>query len=519
MKAKNAFALVFLLFLVIKIGEVFGQEELVLTDSSSFVDFLISEGEIPGLHFRLVDSSHEIILDSVLNSNSSSGMISDFNTILALKDKLLMSDSLVPQVQYLIYEEPNTFAATQEYVSNLLRNGDLVAKTADTSNGKDLISLASRERYSPFLKGTYAYFGDFKIFAVSIIISVFFISAFTMILFMMIFKARRNRKEVLQGVYDEQVVGPLSEILFEKTLEELELLSDEELYENFPAKLLKKPLYVQVLVERILALNKTMKGDFKLKLKALYRRLELDKRSIKKLHSSKWDKVVIGLVEVNEMDLTEAMKDVRKLVNSPNFYIRSQAVATLLNLSDSVDLSFLRDQTFPLSTWQQMNYLRIIKFLNSSRDLNINSLFCSNNQSIRLFGYKLVRILGLVDLLAELEEKFESVSDEEKIEIIKTFEYLGIPTQTELINGSLKSENKELVSAAAKAAGSIGDDTTARIICKILEESPDFRQKMNLLKSLQNLNKELYRQFIFENSTSDLRRIDKHLLDPLLQDV
>ncbi|MEB2780067.1 HEAT repeat domain-containing protein [Algoriphagus sp. C2-6-M1] len=519
MKVKNAVALVFLLFLVIRTVEVLGQEEQELTDSVSFVDFLISQGEIPGLQFRLIDTGSGIISDSLLNVIHGTGLIADFATALTLKDSLLLSQAISSEVQFLIFEEPNTYVATQEYVSNLLRNGDLIAETTDNSNGKDLISLASRERYAPLLKGTYAYFGDFKIFAVTIIISSFFIFAFSMILFMLIFKARRNRKEILQRTYDEQVVGPLSEILFEKTLEELESLSDEDLYRNFPAKQLKKPLYVQVLVERILALNKTMKGDFKLKLKALYRRLQLDKVSIKKLHSSKWDKVVIGLVEVNEMDLHESLQEVRKLVNSPNFYIRSQAVATLLNLSDSVDLSFLRDQTFPLSRWQQMNYLRIIKFLNSSRELNINSLFSSENQSIRLFGYKLVRILGLVDLLAELEEKFEFVSDEEKIEIIKTFEYLGIPTQTELINTSLKSENTELVSTAAKAAGSIGDDTSARIICEILEKTPDFRQQMNLLKSLQNLNGELYRHFTTENSTSDLRRINKHLLDPLLQDV
>lgn len=519
MIVKNAVAFVFLLFLMIKTELVLGQEEQGFADSLSFVDFLKEQGEIPGLGFHLVGSSGRIGEGSTPGDSSSLSGIADFSTALALKDSVFLSDSMASELQFLVYGEAVAFGAAQEYVSNLLRNGDIVAKTGDNSNGRDLISLASRERYSPFLSGVYAYVGDFKIFVVILAISLFFLFAFGMILFMVIFKARRNRREKLLATYDEQIVGPLSEILFEKSLEELESLGDEELYGSFPAKQLKKPIYKQVLIERILALNKKMKGDFKLKLKALYKRLNLDKVSLEKLNSSKWDSVVTGLVEVNEMDLDEALIQVKRLVNSPNFHIRSQAVATLLNISQNLDLSFLRDQTFPLSSWQQMNYLRIIKYLHATRDLHINSLFDSGNQSIRLFGYKLVRVLGRVDLLADLEQKFGSDTIEGKIEIIHTFEYLGVPAHSELINDSLRSENTDLVSAAAKAAGAIGDDSTAKIICEILNDAPGFRLKMILLKSLQNLDGELYAQFIQKGSDPALQRINKHLLDPLLQDV
>lgn len=504
---------------MIKTGEVFSQDKPILSDSTSFVDFLINQGEIPGLEFKLIDSSNGIVLDSLLIKNSENGSFSEFSKALATKDSLLSSDSITTEVKFLIYNEAFSFSAALEYVSNLLRNSDIEVKTPKVLNSKDLISLANREQYAPSFDGSYAFFGDFKIFAVTIIISLFFIFSFSMILFMLIFKARRNRREVLLEVYDEQVVGPLSEILFEKTLQELESLSDEELHQSFPAKQLKKPFYNQVLVDRILALNKKMKGDFKLKLKALYKRLKLDKVTIQKLNSSKWDVVVTGLVEVNEMDLREALREVKKHVNSPNFHIRSQAVATILNLSEHIDLSFLRDQPFPLSRWQQMNYLRIIKFLHSDRELNIEKLFDSKNQSIRLFGYKLVRVIGRVDLLADLEERFLGITDEEKIEIIKTFKYLGVPSHTELINGSLKSENNKLVIMAAKAAGTIGDTESVRVILEILASEPPFKLKLTLLKSLQALDAELYSQFVGGITSSDIKAINQHLSDPLLQDV
>lgn len=519
MVVKNALIIVFLLLLIIKTEVVLGQEELAFPDSISFIDFLKNQGEIPGLQYSLVNSDGTIFLDSISGIPLKYKGIADFESVLFLKDSLMLSYSTASKIQFLLYSEVNTFEATQEYVSNLLRYGDINPKIENISNGKDLISLASRERYSPLPSNLFAFFGDFKIFVIVGIIALFFLTTLGMIFFMLVFKARGNRIEKLFSLYDEQIVEPLSEILFEKSLQELESLSDEELNKSFPAKQLIKPIYKQVLTERILALNKKMKGEFKLKLKALYKRLNLDKITIEKLNSDRWDRVVIGLVEVNEMNLKELLKEVKKHVNSPNFHVRSQAVATVLNLSESVDLSFLRDQTFPLSRWQQMNYLRIIKYLNSSRELHINSLFSSHNPSIRLFGYKLVRILGLVEFLVELEEKFKLVSDEEKIEIIKTFEYLGVPAHTEVINDSLKSANTEVVCIAAKAAGVIGNLKSANIIYDLLKNTPGFKLKMILLNSLRNLNEELYNQIITKDSNSDLQRINKHLLDPLLQDV
>lgn len=519
MKVKNAVAYVFLFFLIVRTGAALGQEEKVFNDSISFVNFLKSQGEIPGVSYRLLDSSQVANLDTAGLGGLPVDLNTRFDSTLLLKNTLLASDSSDLKIQFLIYNDPNTFEATQEYVSNLLRNGDIEPVSSDFSSGKDLISLASRVRYTPKFYGANAYFGDLKMFAISIIIATFCIFSFSMILFMIIFKARRNRREMLLQTHDEEVVIPLSEILFEKTLEEIESLTNEELHLYFPEKQLKKPLYRQVLVERILALNKKMKGDFKLKLKALYKRLGLDKATVEKLNSSKWDKVVTGLVEVNEMDLTETLKVVRNLINSPNFHIRSQAVATLLNLSDNVDLAFLRDQAFPLSRWQQMNYLRIIKYLHASRSLHIENLFDSKNQSIRLFGYKLVRVIGRIDLLAILEDRFASVTDEEKIEIIKTFEYLGAPPHTELINGSLQSDNIDLVTMAAKAVGVIGDETSIEIICRLLKNDPGFKLQMTLLKSLQSLDSAQYNQFVKDNSFEGLQRINLHLSDPLLQDV
>ena len=222
-----------------------------------------------------------------------------------------------------------------------------------------------------------------------------------------------------------------------------------------------------------------MKGDFKDKLKGLYQKLGLVKVTMENIHSKRWDRVATGLVQINEMDLSEALPEIKNFANSPNFHVRTQAVGTLLNLSEKMDLTFLKDQKYPLSSWQQMNYLRIIKFLYLQKDLHMVNLFDSENQSVRLFGYKLVRLLGRYDLL----------------------------------------ENVEKNAPAIQAVGIIGNEESIPILENLLKNQPEFPLKMVLLKSLQNLDANRFEKFTSIQTDLDTQRIKRHLSDPLLRHV
>jgi len=73
-------------------------------------------------------------------------------------------------------------------------------------------------------------------------------------------------------------------------------MSDEDLESYFPSQFRGKQLYNEVLIENITSLNKKTKAEFKGKLKAMYRRLGLDKISEAKVKRKKWDFIVSGLV-------------------------------------------------------------------------------------------------------------------------------------------------------------------------------------------------------------------------------
>lgn len=525
MKKILPWIIVFLLFSVPEV--IHAQDELIPEDSIGFRDFLILQKEVPGLSYRFFlpekSISDSLAADSLYlfyktDSGFVSALFADFARIEEL-EKPLVQDSLKYRLHYVVFSEPTSLNGTHEYLANLVRNGDYLIKFEEVGPSEDLVSLASKSPYSPLQKIKLRFFSDYQLFGVTVIIFFFFFVALFMIVFMLVMKVRKNKRENLLKEYDRIIIDPLTSLLFEKELNEIQEMDLKEIHSFFPQALLAKPLYKDVLIDRIIGLNKKMKGEFKEKLKALYKKLGLDKISTGSLHDKKWDRVTMGLVQINEMDLTEALPEVKKFTDSSNFHIRSQAVATLLNLSEKVDLTFLRDQAYPLSLWQQMNYLRIIKFVSQQKDLKLEILFDSKNQSIRIFGYKLVRMLGRVDLIGNLASIAGEVSDEEKIEILETYSILGAHMEAGFINDCLRSQNPSLSKAAAKAASSIGDSESADILFGLIQKEKSFDTKLIYFKSLFELDRVKFDEATLINTSQEIMEIRSHILDPMLQNV
>lgn len=501
----------------------FAQERTYFSDSTSFFEFLTNQDQVPGLRFRykLPPNFKFAERDTLHWKNSKNGVwqgsaLDSVDQLVQFRNEMDSKKLAAASFEYLIYNVPADFNAASTFVSALLRCNDIFPKEKKTSSSADLVLLARNSTFQSDSNFGFDYFADYRVFMITVIITFFIIMTAGMIFLMIYFKSKRNKRELLKEEYTNSVIAPLTEILFEKTLEEITSITDVELETHFPIQLRKKRLYNEVLIEHIISLNKKMKGDFKSKLKALFKRLALDKISGSNLKSKKWDTIVSGLIQINEMDLVEYLPMVEKHLNSSNFHIRINAAATLLNISDDVDLTFLKDQKYPLSDLQQMHYLRIIKYLYSTRKLLMVGLFDSENPTVRLFGYKLVRMVGRVDLMENLGGIAEKASDEEKIEILKTIDSLGVPTYTNFINTCIKSSNPKLAKQAIKVAGSLGDESSEAIILEMLRSKPDFNLKKALLQGLNNINRDSFETLIESSNDSESLEIYNHLKDPLL---
>ncbi|MFC3414657.1 HEAT repeat domain-containing protein [Algoriphagus hitonicola] len=516
-KTKVLFPLLFLFF------TAQGQEiDSLFSDSLQLQQELIRQENISNLsyQFRLMEEPSSE-LDSLFDfEETDSGWVSPKETDWAKLDSLHgVFVGYNPSLEYVIYEDIADQGGLENYLQTLIRTGDFVPGFDPNSNKIDLVLEASKDVFRPLHEYKLRILADYKLFWVTIIVLFFLITAALMITSMLIFKSQRNKRENLKKEYDELIIGPLTSLLFEKDLEEIKQISKLDLVEIFPEKLFDKPLFKQVMIERIIGLNKKMKGEFKDKLKAFYKATGLMDITRRNLKSKRWDIITTGLVQVNEMDLSELLQEVKKHTNSSNFHVRSQSGATLLNVSSTVNLDFLRDQKYPLSEWQQMNYLRIIKFVHNTKSLELDKLFRSENPSVRLFGIKLVRMLGRLDLLTGLKELSTKASDEEKIELLKTYETIGAHMEVDFINSCIQSENQELQLEAVKVAGQLGDEKSLQLIIGLFAHNPDFELKKSLMRSMYLLNPETFERYTKDQFSEEIVRIRAHILDPLLTHV
>lgn len=522
--------LLFLCLLFIGLGGFFAkaQDDLVPKDSVEFWKFLIIQKSVPGLGYSLKINKEEDLnkLDSLNGLNytkTDSGYFSrvfeDFGLVKSQSDQF-EKDSIDYAAVFLVFTNPTSLEATQEYVANLIRNGDFQPVFEERDFAEDLVALAQKFPYSPLLKFKLLFISDFKLFIVTLVIFFFFIVSIGMILFMIILKLRKTNRENQLKEFEMLIVDPLTKLLFEKELDEINEMSKTDFYAYFPKEYLSNQMFKEVIIERIISLNKKMKGEFKGKLKLIYQKLDLDKVSLAMLEYAKWHKITEALVQINEMDLMEALPKVEKLVNSDNFHIRSHAVATLLNLSQKVDLMFLKDQTYPLSDWQQMNYLRIIKFVNTIKPIQVEVLFESENPSIRIFGIKLIRILGRVDMIGNLSKMTETATEEELVEILETFDTLGAHMEIHVINNCILSENDQVVFYAAKAGATLGNAHTVDLIAnRLVEKSDSFRTRKQLLRTLHVLDALRFDHITLDKVDPTIQDLRAHILDPMLSHV
>ncbi|WP_144607114.1 hypothetical protein [Algoriphagus algorifonticola] len=518
--------LLLFIFFLATLSLSFGQEGLLpFRDSAALIQELKLQEEIPSFSYKFfipkVSKNSKIPGDSTfLWVETDTAFISKAFKNGTLIDSLyepLKGDSA--SILFFVYEEKTNINGLRSYLETMYATGDFVLAEDKEQPENDILLVASSNNYQPLDAYKNRLLGDFKLLAVTLIILFFIFSAASMIIFMLIFKTQRNQREENIKNYEQEIIGPLTNLLFEKDLEEISQMSNEEISDIFPKSLFKKRLFKQVLIERIIGLNKKMKGEFKDKLKTLYKRLGLVELTKANLKDSRWDKISAGLVQVNEMDLGELINEVKSFTNSKNFYVRSLAGATLLNLSEKVDLSFLKDQDYPLSDWQQMNYLRIIKFVGSSKFLNIPILLKSKNQSVREFAIKLVRMLGRVDLIAELHMINEASTDDEKIELINTYDALGAHMEVEFINNCMLSTNPDLKKIAVKAAGNLGNSYSEVILMDILVQTIDFRLRRACLTSLSKLNTETFEKFVSTQPLPENQALKAQIQDPLLSNV
>lgn len=524
---KLLFSLVFLSFLLS--GKLVAQDNSITVNGLQPV--LENADEISGLEFivyfkALNDTTDLTLLNLSQHADSVNFWFSDtillYNEAKELNADLSLLYKGSGSINYLLFKREVGESGVVEYLDNLIRN-ELFDPSSIVNNSfgneGELVLLGTNTPFRPFYKLKVKILSDVKMLLLLACLSVFLIASLIMVLVMFVIKSKKRRKEVLTLRFKNLCYGPISDLLFDDDPERLNQLKKEDLIALFPKGHLDIDLFKDVMIQEIISLNKNMKGDFKARLKLIYRKLELDRHSIKKLYLKRWDVVTAGIVEINEMDVIEAVPIVEIFTSHENFYIRSNAVATMLNISNDMSLKVLAEQRYPLSEWQQMKYYRIIKYINNKGILKFDLLFESENESVRVFGIKLVRYLGLVDRLSILQKIYGTASINEKIEILKCYDNFNHVDGLEDIHKDLSTSDKTLFLNVIKVLKNLGSEESQIFLMEWFKKTKDFECRLKILDAVNSLNPDLITILDVPNGDDQVKQILAHLKDPLLSHV
>ncbi|ERM81584.1 hypothetical protein P872_20065 [Rhodonellum psychrophilum GCM71 = DSM 17998] len=459
----------------------------------------------------------------LIDNKWTSASLPDYGAVLFLQDSLLKTRNSTSFVRYFLYYDEVTTSALEEYLDNLSRNelllNDMTLGNQSLDDQGELILKGAKIPFKPLYKIKIKILNDIKMILLIGILFFFLVSCVVLVLIMVIVKMRKNRERILTKRFKKLCYEPISTLLFDYEFAQLQAYSTEDLEAFFPKNYLSQSLFRNVMIQEIISLNKNMKGDFKAKLKLIYRKLDLHVFSMKKLESKRWDIIATGITEINEMDVNEALSRVQDFAMEKNFYIRSNAVATILNLSNDSDLQVLVNQKYPLSRWQQMIYLRIIKFLTSQKVVKIENLFDSENESVRIFGIKLVKIMGKMEAIKSLSGIFYKAGDFEKIQILKTYDALNAESELEQIHHALFSDSHALRIQAMVVLKNLGDIQSQALLIERFAVLTDFESKKAIMDTMYTLNKDNFHEMTKGVEEEEVIRICQHLEDPILTHV
>ncbi|WP_186757782.1 hypothetical protein [Echinicola salinicaeni] len=513
-----SFLLTALLFL--KVCEVAAFQS---SDSLTTISFLNGTEKVESMFYKLklkeaqdtsTTNSDAAHLSQLLNR-----VYYDFERAVSTRDSLIHAGIENPRIQYYIFDDAKDFDEVIDYIAIIKKNELYIPKTEKPQTNEELIIAANRIPFKPFYQLRYKIFNDIKFIILLGILGLFLITFLALLFFLVIARSKNAKRKKLIKEYKLQCQTPISSLIFEYTFQEIESMSFEQLSAEFGKSNFEKALFKDTLIKEIVNVNKNLKGDFKDKLRAIYTILGLDKFSLLKLKSKKWDEQSAGIVELFEMNIGYAVDQIEKLVSSKNFIVRTNAVRAVLHLSIDKDLKFLAQQQYPLSKWQQMSIYRVLKNIPKSEKLDISILLDAENHSVQTFGIRLVRYLGKIELIEKLSSMYNHVSYLGKQEILKTFKALTAFSELELVHRILMETDRNLSLLASNLLADIGNDESIEFLSTKLEGSKDFKLQKSILTTLYTLDEQRFEIEVQKLNQEHIDLIKNHIKDSLLSYV
>ncbi len=212
--------------------------------------------------------------------------------------------------------------------------------------------------------------------------------------------------------------------------------------------LIKDEFNRKVLSGILLDLQKDVSGITKKKVFRLYQELGLQEDAYAKLKSWRWEIVSQGILELTQMQVTEAYGFITKFINDKRGVIRKQAEIATVTLKHEGISYFLDSTTCKISEWQQLKLLDVIRNLEGFQPPKFKAWLTSGNSYVVLFALRLIKYYNQNDAYSSIIELVKHSNNQIKAEAIgciREFNILEARDTLKLVFYKCNTDNKLLI--------------------------------------------------------------------------
>jgi len=240
--------------------------------------------------------------------------------------------------------------------------------------------------------------------------------------------------------------------------------------------------------------SSNFQGDSLKTLKQFYEDCGQKKFALRVLKFGEWHEKASVLRELGMMGVSEALGFIKRQVESKNDIIRMQAQFALIYLEGAKGIEFLRTTKRPLSDWQQLRLIEEIESLNFAQIPNFYKLLESQNQTVVVFGLKLIRYFDQIENQNQLLKLVEYSGIKVQTELIKIFRQFGLVSGLDLLIKDFEGLDESIQNECIKLCGDIGNHAHEEFLISCLAWD-DYEKRMFALEALHNIGVEIKKKY------------------------
>lgn len=290
--------------------------------------------------------------------------------------------------------------------------------------------------------------------------------------------------------------------------------------EVFDQPVFRKKWARQALIDRLINFRKNVRGVMGDQIKNLYVQLELDKDTLKKMRSGKWEKKVQALYEFTSMDMSIADVTILPLTNSRNRELRAAARHAYIKLSKNEPFKFFDVATEPLLEWDQVELFKIISTTEHIAIPNFAQwITYSTNKSIVSFCLKLVVYYNQLSAVPAVLKLLNTKDHYLRADAINCLGKLKVETVEDTLVKMYDSQPLLCQLEILKALGRISSGKYIDFLRQEFLHATDFEVRKHAAKSIIN-NQWAARglvQELVDTATAENKLILKHSMNPLIK--